>query len=473
MSTEFKGGIASVAKAKNAVDEAQKAILHDLRERGFITTTSQLLEMSFRTIQRDSTCSRTKSIKNIAHMYPMTSKLNLVEWKNFEKEILDCIRHIPDIPLTDPFMPWSIYECSTETQVQSVADYALFPQIQNLIRILCPYFDHLNEGLFFVAEHWVGLCDPDRVWITKSSRQAKMLVEFRTHWDFAVADIIAAYNDQSARLERGRLKSKGKVMCTVEQMYTYMSINRHRFGCLTTFNQTWFFKREEDPANPDQSKILVSPAIASGSKEPYTLIAAWTYIIFTIEKSDDWMYPTPFSCQVSPRSLDPKSKYREIKLDGLMHWQNVIARCQAGGVATGTFMDMENVVFKTIDISKRDEGLEQFNMEVEVYKRLEELQGICIPRFIAYGNLGGLLQVIVLEHVGKIISREDAIARTDEINEKLKLIRTKGIIHNDVRRRNILVDDQGKIKIIDFGFATEEGDEIAETFKLDSESDSG
>ncbi len=121
------------------------------------------------------------------------------------------------------------------------------------------------------------------------------------------------------------------------------------------------------------------------------------------------------------------------------------------------------------EFSKRSDGLDK---EVEVYERLEELQGICIPRLIAYGNLGGFLQVIVLENVGKSISKEDAIANKDKINEILKQIRAKGIIHNDLRLPNLLIDDQGKISIIDFGLSTyADDDELDETFELESDTD--
>jgi hypothetical protein len=99
-----------------------------------------------------------------------------------------------------------------------------------------------------------------------------------------------------------------------------------------------------------------------------------------------------------------KDRYNSIALDGLIHWNNIIAQSQAGAVATGRFMNMEDVVFKTIDISKKYGGLDQFNHEISIYKELEKLQGCVIPTLIAYGNLGGLLQVIVSENVGKSIT---------------------------------------------------------------------
>jgi hypothetical protein len=84
-----------------------------------------------------------------------------------------------------------------------------------------------------------------------------------------------AYGKESERFQNGELKEKGKVMRAIEQTYIYMTINRHRYGCLTTFNQTWFFRKEEDNSNPQQSKLFVSPAIECNSNQPYTLISSW------------------------------------------------------------------------------------------------------------------------------------------------------------------------------------------------------
>jgi serine/threonine protein kinase len=166
-----------------------------------------------------------------------------------------------------------------------------------------------------------------------------------------------------------------------------------------------------------------------------------------------------------------QNRYNSIAFDGLIHWNNIIARSQAGAVATGRFMDLENVVFKTIDITKKQGGLDQFNQELSIYRDLEDLQGNVIPRLIAYGNLGGLLQVIVLENVGKSITREQAEQRHDEINTALQRIHEKGVVHGDLRLPNIVIDQDNKVRIIDFGMSSKQDEIITETFSLDSDAD--
>jgi serine/threonine protein kinase len=195
-----------------------------------------------------------------------------------------------------------------------------------------------------------------------------------------------------------------------------------------------------------------------------------------IEKDSGWLYSTPRSSEVAIPSFASGNKsfmgnkYESISLDGLVHWNSVIARSQAGAVATGRFVNMENVVFKTIDISKRKDGLDQFNREISIYRELENLQGFVIPTLIAYGNLGGLLQVIVLENVGKSITSEQAVQKHDEINTALQRIHEKGIVHGDLRLPNILVDEDNNVRIIDFGMSLkQEGGDIIESFSLDSD----
>jgi serine/threonine protein kinase len=306
------------------------------------------------------------------------------------------------------------------------------------------------------------LCDPDRIWAIDDDHQfAKMSIEFKTPWALKADNILEDYTTEYEDFISGKLKGKGKVIRSVEQIYTYMSINRQRYRCLTNFDNTWFFKKVETPNIPSASTLLVSPTIACNSNRPYTLLSAWLFIILTIEKNCDWMYASPYSSLVSPSFQHRNSwvkinkcKYKSINFDGLMHWENIIARSQAGGVAIGHFMNQQNVIFKTIDLSKRIDGLIQFNNEVSVYEKLEDLQGICIPRFIAYGNLSGLLQVMVLENVGRQITREECNSRRTEIETILKKFRVGGIVHEDLRLPNIMIDDNNQVRIIDFGMCS-------------------
>lgn len=172
------------------------------------------------------------------------------------------------------------------------------------------------------------------------------------------------------------------------------------------------------------------------------------------------MYSSPHSSAVtsptwmtSQNSVDD-DRYRSVCLDGLMHWKDIIGRSQAGAVAIGTFRDLPDIVFKTIDISKKPGGLKQFDHEVQMYKLMESLQGICIPRLIAYGNLGGFIQVIVLENVGKHITMDQFQARKSDIDFAVQNIHRLNVKHGDLRLPNITMDSCDRIRILDFGMSS-------------------
>ena len=439
-----------------------------------IRTSHEVLAMTFQNIHMATFCSSSKAkTTSIAAKYPMSSPLVLKLWDTFETDVLELASSIPNVSLFENFVPNRPQKCSGEFGVQSVADYILFDPLQILIKTLCANFDYLKEGSFTNIEGRNIICDPDRIWITEPFKLAKISIEFKPPWAFKAQDIIAAYNSEShSFFVVQSVKSKGKIMCAIEQIYVYMTINRHRYGCLSTFDQTWFLKKVEDESNPNNSLLYITPVISCSSNKPYTITSAWLYILMTIEKNMNWLYSSPRSSLVcapsfaaGEKSFD-KDRYKPISLDGLIHWENIIARSQAGAVATGRFMNLENVVFKTIDISKRKDGLSQFNNEVSVYQQLEEIQSNCIPRLIAYGNLGGLLQVIILENVGSSITREKAIEKQYEIDEALRQIHAKGIVHNDLRLPNILINSEDKISIIDFGMSLSLEGEIVEKFQI-------
>ncbi|KAJ3303406.1 hypothetical protein HDV03_003975 [Kappamyces sp. JEL0829] len=160
----------------------------------------------------------------------------------------------------------------------------------------------------------------------------------------------------------------------------YMTLNGHRYGCLTTYNCTWFFCKVEDALSPTQSRLLVTPAIKCGSTEPYTLLSAWLYMLTTIATESDWMYPSGCNQVVvhshsTPTDETRTSRYKSVQLDGVLFCDEVLYGGQVTGIATGRYMNEQNVILKTIDVSKRWSGLSQFNLEVSMYAKMEDLQG--------------------------------------------------------------------------------------------------
>lgn len=387
--------------------------------------------------------------------------LKLAEWNDFTHDVMECVQSIPDIALATPFTPIDTIKCSGEQGVQSMADFSVYRCLDILMNALIPQFDFLTKGTFSSIEGRSGVfADPDRIWSSDGYKLSKLVVEFKTPWAFNVVDnIIEQYNAEYSKFNSGRVKKKGKVIRAIEQTYVYMTINRHRYGCLTTFDKTWFLRKVEDPLSEHSSLLHISPVVLCNSNKPITLTMAWAYLLLKIERSTDWLYSSPHSSAVTSPAVKTSRKcadynrYTSMCLDGLMHWKDIIGRSQAGAVAVGTFSGLPNVIFKTIDISKTPSGLKQFDYEVQMYKHMESLQGAYIPTLIAYGNLGGLVQVIVLENVGKHVTMDQFEARKTDIDFAVQKLHDLNVEHGDLRLPNITIDSNNNIRIIDFGMS--------------------
>ena len=121
---------------------------------------------------------------------------------------------------------------------------------------------------------------------------------------------------------------------------------------------------------------------------------------------------------------------------------------------TKVYYEAKNqIALKAIDLYKQSEMLDELKREVEVYNQLSDLQGISIPTLVLHGYWEGGMYCIGLSLCGKIPEELDDVQK-QTLLKTLASIHSKGILHNDIKRENILVDDCGNPYLIDFGFAT-------------------
>ncbi|KAI3639769.1 hypothetical protein MIR68_002083 [Amoeboaphelidium protococcarum] len=421
---------------------------------------------------------------SVSKKYPDITQLDLRVWADFDQGVVDFIAQVPDqkfgrnVPLAeDEFI------CS-EVEVQS--EYVKRPLniISECCRSLSGHegYAYFGSNCGFVSKSAVKvLGDPDLVWVTNRYEDLpKLTVELKTPWAIkSLVDLIPRYNQEYVDFETRKQKrtdaadkvEKGKIIRAVEQVYVYMTLNRHRYGVLTTFNETVFLRKVDDPEQEGRSVLECSPVIKCSQRQPYTLVAAWIYLLSLIESSaNDWMYASPHSSKVVSPALIGKARvvnYQSVDLNAYCHWTNIIYRGRFGAVAIGNYADEVGVIFKTVDLSKKPDALEQFNNEVEVYKALESLQGTVIPRFIAYGTLCSMLLVIVLENVGQSMTTEQYSEREADVQEALDKIHALGYRHGDLRPANMTVDSSGRVRIIDFEMAEKADGRIVEFVDLD------
>lgn len=58
-----------------------------------------------------------------------------------------------------------------------------------------------------------------------------------------------------------------------------------------------------------------------------------------------------------------------------------------------------------------------------MYKHIEGLQGVSIPKFLGYGNLCGVVDILILEDCGELID----LASIDVLKGLLEQIRAKDV----------------------------------------------
>ncbi|MFH1905162.1 MAG: serine/threonine-protein kinase [bacterium] len=125
--------------------------------------------------------------------------------------------------------------------------------------------------------------------------------------------------------------------------------------------------------------------------------------------------------------------------------------------------DKTDVIIKILRIKPDTDRrcIDRFFHEVEIMKKLSHKN---IPRVYDFGEKKDL-QYIVLEYIDGYNLRELIKAHSDlsknyisiilKVCDILGYIHKKGVIHQDIKSRNIILTKDGDVKIIDFGLAYE------------------
>ena len=112
-----------------------------------------------------------------------------------------------------------------------------------------------------------------------------------------------------------------------------------------------------------------------------------------------------------------------------------------------------HLALKAIDLFKHADMMPEMENEIEIYEHLIDLQGVMIPKLLLHGYWRGGMYCIGLSLCGRVPETlSDSQKR--KVIESLDAIHSYGILHNDIKKENILVDEDGSVWLIDFGFAT-------------------
>jgi predicted Ser/Thr protein kinase len=150
-----------------------------------------------------------------------------------------------------------------------------------------------------------------------------------------------------------------------------------------------------------------------------------------------------------PIQEDPGSSYESVFALEEFHIKSVL-----GSGRTKVYYEAKNqLALKGIDLWKQSWMLDELQNEIEMYRLLSDLQGRCIPKLVLHGYWEGGMYFIGFSPCGTV-PKTLSQSQKQSVMSIVDAIHDRGIIHNDIKKENILVDENGRVYLIDFGFAT-------------------
>ncbi|KAJ3145301.1 hypothetical protein HDU89_007158 [Geranomyces variabilis] len=401
--------------------------------------------------------------------WPRTDLKILEPWTSFDRALTECGEVLSRTDVGQlrprPFYEEDIIVIAVETDLHCHADRYALKEVKRLAR-----FAGVQDGLFINPAGKVDIiCEPDRAWKSASTPKPALCVEYKTPWAFPFDDLLSSYQSEGGDTTK-------KVSKAINQLYAYMTFNRHRYGVLSTDTRTWMFERDSDDQSGLQGGgMRVAGPFAFDSLDKNVVLAYLTLLRMVYDR---WFYassttsPAPSSCNVPRASpsptrraaVHPQDRY-EVKDVGARDvvFNQTIDRSNAT-VARGS-LGMQSGVFKCVDATKRPIIAQQLANEVSIYRVLERLQGDAIPMFYGVCRVWNILHVLCMEFGGAAIT-SDVVAHVGA--ERLKALRRNvlqkvhecGVLHGDARFANFLYDVAAdQVKIIDFGLSREDRSE--------------
>ncbi|KAI8819251.1 uncharacterized protein EV422DRAFT_122809 [Fimicolochytrium jonesii] len=336
---------------------------------------------------------------------------------------------------------------SSEQNVQAFADGTLHQSLTDILEAL----GHAGYHIVDITGTKSVILDPDRI-LDGGEEKPILTIEFKTPWAFPkLRQLVQTY--QSAQ-------PKSKVRRDVNQIYGYMTFNHHRYGVLTTYEETYFLQREwSEPGG----RLQVAGPFSYDRSSPFTVLEAYTTLLLLC--IDNWFYVSPttspapsrsVSASASPSTSRPSTPMpyilTDVDINDVM-FNKGRARARMGAVVEGTFRGAK-VIFKIVDESKNHQFSTELDNEVDQYRALAHLQGRTIPRFLGYIRVWNMLKILGLEDCGVTLKKSDLTPQLiDECFACLRSLHQSGIVHGDVHQGNFVYHPSSGVRLLDLGFA--------------------
>ena len=396
-------------------------------------------------------------------------------WEDFVASALnyrfDLIESVASV--SKPQLPASI-RAANEAAVQAHFNNQVSYRFDEL-------FEEIGLNYRFGAHQNAGGCkgQPDIVLV--SDNEIRFFVEMKTRW--TLDNLI-----ETSLVEQW--ESDNNLKSVVSQVMGYMCHNKLKFGAVSSFERTWFLQRTSDD-------LLISPPIRfSGSRDTGspTLYRALAFCLSCVlsnhyeefDSSDTSSYEitntesSSSSSQKRPRDGDnedsaavkrprirTRSQTRQTEKQayfagttipkgfhlGLLKEQ--IGEGFCGSVFACCFRGQE-IAVKICDVYNNKEGVIAMQKEVEIYKRLRDLQGKLVPRLCFYGEAWGFYIIATSRIFGVHPSKSglDSQVCDNLLKEALAALEDRGVRHGDPKDDNIIITPERKLVLIDFSHSS-------------------
>ena len=383
-----------------------------------------------------------------------------LHWETFEKEVIDFVRSEIE-PIMETFLP-PVFEMLDEVIKNEVPMLQAFIS-RNYSRPVVIHF-----GATVVTSEYgnsVGSTDSH----IERHDQTIIINEYKGKW------ILNPEWFQNGRIDQ--LNINHFIRDAIVQLYTYMVVNRLEYGILTSSEYTFFFKRVKvENAVDGFEKLFISTGIAHDSTNP-TVLQSIAYFL-SLADGTPFTSPPPSPLRRSLRINRPLSTILTVRQaaagttntpadvahdstssqddsnESEYALEDFSIKSVLGSGRTKVYYEAKHqLALKAIYLWKQSNMLAELHNEIEIYRLLSDLQGKSIPKLVLHGYWEGGMYCIGFSLCGTV---PDALSESQKqsLLSTLDAIHNRGIMHNDIKKENILVDENGAVFLIDFGFAT-------------------
>ncbi|RGB41178.1 hypothetical protein C1646_810842 [Rhizophagus diaphanus] len=392
----------------------------------------------------------------------LVSELNSQSLLNLEEYLSNTI----------PFIAYSPHGTTSKSSTKVSGD----PPIE--VRPWDEFFLMVMQDVQFALRKVEGTGDPDfcchliiKLLFAIETKRFNVLITN----DRKVSDL---FNDKED------LELAPKVRQIIQQLYNYMVENRLKYGVISTYTDHWFVKRE-------RGILYISEAVKHSSTHPSTL-KSYAYLVELaksdtyssdpriIEKADNSPYPFRKSRRDDHDDHDDSSSSHNPSEKSIQSSSSKQSSSSSKRSSEQSYSSSQKKRKQGRKQGKRNMEAQRFNyrdfeyksllsagennkkvLEFEIYKVLAKLQGICIPELLFYGDLAnGMSFVIGMTIVGTTLDHHRVNRRLkNRAIATLRKVHKYNVLHNDIRKENILIDENGYMYLIDFGFSIRTYDE--------------